>query len=209
LRQLLQSCFILPASRGCLFDRMKPEFSAARSTALRESSGSEIAEAAVVLPILFMLLIAIFWFGRAFSIYGTINHAGREGVRTASVPACANCDAPCTWQGSLLPCDAMVVTAVDNALIAAHLDPAQLLPSPPNPLPQACPAAVPAGTCATVAGGGFTICRNVVLNLGGSSPPVCGAIISFQYPYQLALPFTSLNNQRVLLRTQVEMRGED
>jgi hypothetical protein len=188
---------------------MNHEFSRARSTLVLESGGSEIAEAAVVLPIFFMLLMAIFWFGRAFSMYGTINHAAREGVRTASVPACANCDAPCTWQGSLLPCDAMVVTAVDNALIAAHLDPAQLLPSPPNPLPQACPAAVPGGSCATAAGGGFTICRNVVLNQSGNSPPVCGAIISFQYPYQLALPFSNLNNQKVLLRTQVEMRGED
>ena len=188
---------------------MSPEFSRARWTLLRENSASQIAEAAVVLPILFMLLMAIFWFGRAFSIYGTINHAAHEGVRTASVPACANCDAPCTWQGSMLPCDAIVVTAVDNALIAAHLDPAQLLPSPPNPLPQACPAAVPAGSCATASGGGFTICRNVVLNQSSSSPPVCGAVISFQYPYQLAFPFTSLNHQRVLLRTQVEMRGED
>ncbi len=188
---------------------MNSGFSSSRSTLLRDSSGSEIAEAAVVLPILFMLLMAIFWFGRAFSIYGTMDRAAREGVRTASVPACANCDAPCTWQGSLLPCDAMVVTAVDDALIAAHLDPAQVLPSPPNPLPQACPVAVPAGTCATAAGGGFTICRNVRLNQSGSSPPVCGAIISFQYPYQVPLPFTSLNNQKVLLRTQVEMRGED
>jgi hypothetical protein len=188
---------------------MNSQFSGARPGFLRESSGSEIAEAAVVLPILFMLLMAIFWFGRAFSIYGTINHAAREGVRTASVPACANCDAPCAWQSSLLPCDAVVVTAVNNALTAAHLDPAQVTPSPPNPVPQACPGATPPGICATASGGGFTICRNILLNQSGTSPPVCGAIISFQYPYRLALPFTSLNNQRVLLRTQVEMRGED
>ena len=41
--------------------------------------GAEIAEAAVVLPLLFMMLFGIYWFGRAYNIYATINHAAREG----------------------------------------------------------------------------------------------------------------------------------
>ena len=49
--------------------------------------GSEIAEAALVLPIFFMLMIGIYWFGRAFNIYSTINHAAREGARAATAPA--------------------------------------------------------------------------------------------------------------------------
>ena len=43
------------------------------------STGSEIAEAALVLPIFFMLMLGIYWFGRAFNVYATINHAAREG----------------------------------------------------------------------------------------------------------------------------------
>ena len=34
----------------------------------RETRGQEIAEAALVLPIVFMLMLGIFWFGQAFSI---------------------------------------------------------------------------------------------------------------------------------------------
>ncbi len=43
--------------------------------------GSEIAEAALVLPIFFMIMLGIYWFGRAFNVYATINHAAREGAR--------------------------------------------------------------------------------------------------------------------------------
>jgi len=174
----------------------------------RGDRGSEIAEAAVVLPALFLLLFSIYWFGQAFSIYGTINHAAREGARTAAVPGCANCDSSCTWQGSNLPCDSQVATAVDNALIAAHLDPTQLQPYVPNPQPSPCPGVVPAGICATATGGGFTICRNVALDQNSTAPAVCGVIVSFKYPYQLALPFSSLSNQQILLKAEVEMQGE-
>src|SRR6266567_4015279 len=188
---------------------MRSSFSRARLNRLSRDHGSEIAEAAVVLPVLFLLLFSIYWFGRAFSIYSTINHADRDGARTAAVPACASCSVGCTWQGSNLPCDTPVVDAVNDALIAAHLDPTQAQPFVPSPPPTACPGAVPAGACATSASGGFTICRNVALDQNSSAPQVCGVIVSFQYPYQLALPFSSLHNQQILLKAEVEMQGEE
>ncbi len=188
---------------------MRSSFSRARLNRLSRDRGSEIAEAAVVLPVLFLLLFSIYWFGRAFSIYSTINHAAREGARTAAVPGCANCDTGCTWQASNLPCDAPVASAVDNALTAAHLDPQQMQPFVPTPAPVPCPGAIPSGMCATASSGGFTICRNVALDQNSSAPQVCGVIISFRYPYQLALPFSSLSNQRVLLKAEVEMQGEN
>ena len=43
----------------------------------RDSCGTEIAETAVVLPLVFMLLLGIMWFGRAFNIYSTLNRAAR------------------------------------------------------------------------------------------------------------------------------------
>ena len=42
---------------------------------LKEERGAEIAEAAVVLPIAFMFLLGIVWFGRAFNIYSTITRS--------------------------------------------------------------------------------------------------------------------------------------
>src|ERR1700730_4996481 len=53
--------------------------------------GSEVAEAALVLPLMFMILLGIFWFGQAFRIYGTLTHAAREGARAGVAPACSTC----------------------------------------------------------------------------------------------------------------------
>ena len=188
---------------------MKSFFSRARSNRLGASQGSEIAEAAVVLPVLFLLLFSIYWFGQAFNIYSTINHAAREGARTAAVPACASCNVVCNWQGSNLPCDTPVISAVNDALIAAHLNPELAQPFVPNPPPVSCPGILPSGVCATAASGGFTICRNVALDQNSAAPQVCGVIVSFKYPYQLALPFSSLSNQSILLKAEVEMQGEN
>ena len=52
----------------------------------RETRGAEIAEAAAVLPLMFMMLLGIFWFGQAFSIYGAITRAAQEGARAGAVP---------------------------------------------------------------------------------------------------------------------------
>jgi hypothetical protein len=176
---------------------------------LRERTGSEIAEAAVILPMLFMVLLSIYWFGRAFSIHSTINHAAREASRTASSPACANCVAACSWPGSSLPCDSQVTDVVNQTLTVAHLDIKQAQPFTPNPTPPPCPGVSPEGLCATASGGNITICRNVVLDQNSTSPQACGVIISFQYPYQFALPFTSLNNQKILLKAQAETGSEN
>ena len=174
----------------------------------RCDQAAEIAEAAVILPALFMLLFAIYWFGRAYMIYGAINHAARQGVQTASVPiGCASCGLTGTWGSTALPDDDDIVQAVNKSLLGANLDPNQAIPFPPSPVPKPCP--VQEGICQTAKGGNFTICRNMQLNQGVTSPPVCGEIISFQYPYQLVLPFSSLSKQTILLKAQVEMRSED
>ncbi len=219
-------CFILPGISGKHFDGMRSPslagagFAASPSLAgksssgicplLRDSAGTEIAEAAFVLPVLFLFLLSIFWFGRAFSMSGSINHAAREGARTAAVPACASCGTTCLWPGSTLPCDQTVTDAVNSALIAAHVDPTQAKPYSPNPAPVPCPGTVPQGVCVIATGTApsaeINICRNVVLNQGNQSPPVCGVIVNFQYPFQLVRP---LSNQSVVLKAAVEMRGED
>ena len=90
--------------------------------------GSEIAEAALVLPIFFMIMLGIYWFGRAFNVYATINHAAREGARAAAAPTCATCAGPvnptfCSTGISCQPTPDQVAGLVKQALQASSLDP--------------------------------------------------------------------------------------
>jgi hypothetical protein len=38
---------------------------------------------------------------------------------------------------------------------------------------------------------------------------VCGIAVTFQYPFQFKLPFTSLNNQQIWLTASARMRLEN
>src|SRR6202048_3353104 len=102
------------------------------SEVLQSEAGSDLAEAALVLPLMFTILLGIFWFGQAFSIYGTITHAARQGARAAVAPLCATCGTPLT--SATVAQNA--VNALRNALLAAKLDPAQpkKYPVPPPAL---------------------------------------------------------------------------
>jgi hypothetical protein len=42
-----------------------------------------------------------------------------------------------------------------------------------------------------------------------SNPQACGTQVSFQYPYQFFLPFTSINMQLIKLPAAAEARVED
>ena len=169
---------------------------------LKEEAGAEILEAALVLPILFMFLLGIVWFGRAFNIYSTITQAAQQGAIAAARPICATCGNTTS--------DAQVITVVDGVLQSSHLDPLQIPVNSKAPtVTSACSAAAPAPLCATTAGN-ITICRSVILNPTGATDPVqCGAIVSFQYPFQFYLPFTSLNNQQIILTAQAQTRMEN
>ncbi len=172
------------------------------------SKGAEIAEAALVMPLSFMLLLGIFWFGRAYNIYSTITLAAQEGARVAAKPVCATCAPGATWAGTSFPDDAAVVNAINRTLIASKLQTSQITVYTLTPAPTACVNAVPAGACVTDAGSNITICRNMQLNPGSSGPEECGAIVSFHYPYQFYFPFTSLNFQLINLPAAAEMRME-
>lgn len=185
---------------------------------VHEDDASQIAEAAMVLPMAFMFLIGVFWFGQAFRIYGTINHAAREGARAATAPACSTCAANDPSQNAF--------NAVQAALAAAKLDPAQL--QQPTNIPTVCSCTAAGTVCtgaATVAcdSGQSNICvqgvnhagatlseNNIRLSssTGNNGAGVCGVSVSFQYPYTFWLPFTSLNKSTIKLQAQAEMRVE-
>jgi len=169
--------------------------------------GSEIAEAALVLPIFFMIMLGIYWFGRAFNVYATINHAAREGARVASAQTCATCGTP-NGQPSL----STIGTQVKQALQASSLDPGQAVITGEPTTRTACGGGT---TSCLTPGAGPHICvyYNVQLQPSASLPagsgaPACGVSVQFQYPYQFSLPYTSLNMQKIMLNAGVQMTGE-
>jgi Flp pilus assembly protein TadG len=88
--------------------------------------GQELVEFAFVFPILFALLIGIFWLGRMVSVYEAIERAAREGARAALMSTCASCGDANNY--------AAATTAVNNALTAASLDPTLATPTGPTPV---------------------------------------------------------------------------
>lgn len=168
---------------------------------LRSTDGAEIAEAALVLPLVFMLLLGIVWFGRAFNIYSTITQAAQQGAIAAARATCGTC-------GDDFPVNPAVRNAVEGVLTSSSIDPSQILPNP-NPTGLTFCASSP-NRC-TITGNNIKVCRNVLLNppASASEPPQCGVIVSFQYPFQFYLPFTSLNLQRIILSAQAQSRMEN
>jgi hypothetical protein len=175
---------------------------------LRGTEAQEILEAAIVLPLAFMLLLGIVEFGRVFNINSTIQQAAQQGALTAAREFCATCGA-----GS-----PNVNTAINAVLQASNLDPTQI--KQPVAAPNcaagqtciACPAPYPppptTGPCN--ASGKVFICQNVQLNPPSTTqPPQCGTVVSFQYPFTFILPFTSLNASTITLTAQAQSRMEN
>jgi len=163
-----------------------------------ETSGQEIAEAAIILPVALLILLAILWFGRAYNIYATVTHAAAEGARVAATPTCATCS-------DALPANATVQNAVTAVLQASSIDPSQIGLYAPTPAPVFCPGITPAGACTTTANN-VTVCRGIELNDPAvSSPQACGTRVSFQYPYQ----FLVFNFKIINLPASAEARVED
>lgn len=52
---------------------------------MKSENGTSLVEFALVLPLFLVLLFGLIDFGRVFHAYLTIDHAGREGARVASV----------------------------------------------------------------------------------------------------------------------------
>jgi TadE-like protein len=172
---------------------------------LKDTRGTEIAEAAAVLPIMFMILLGIFWFGQAFSIYGAITRAAQEGARAGSIPYCVTCSGASTTAQQ----EANASTAVQAALVASRLDPSKArYPVPPPILLQCGGGAAPA--CSV--GGNPHICIQAPVQLTDPPPGatgICGMSVSLQYPFQFWLPFTSLNKQTVWIAASSRVRMEN
>jgi hypothetical protein len=158
------------------------------STARAEDRGAELFEFAIVAPLLLTLLLGIFWMGRAYNVYQTITRAAREGARYAVLPSCATCgDAyPDSYSsaGTCLTNPTSVFTNyVSPALAASEIDASKVQ----------------------------NYCQKAAVLDPSSDISVqeCGVVISFQYPLQLTIPFTSLNASTINISTNVQMRMEN
>lgn len=150
-------------------------------TKWRENSGAELVEAAVVIPVLLMLLLGIFTFGRAWNTYQTITRAAREGARELVLPSCASCSTPnTTYSASYVESN-----FVNSVLLSDGLDPTQVFNYK---------------TLYVYLDPSKTSTAN---------EDNCGVQISFEYPYTFSLPFTSVNLSTVDLSTSVQMRMEN
>ncbi len=162
-----------------------------RGQAANLATGSQIAEFAIVLPLVFVLLYGIFWFGRAFETYETITRAAREAARMAAAPTCATCG------NAFYDSSALRTTAVDPILRAARLNPADLTDA------------------------NFQVTRNVAMNpstnpLHTDNPMGdVGTVVSIAYPVKFPLygiaccPVrVSQMNYSITITTQVQMREE-
>ena len=168
---------------------------------LRKTEGAEIAEAALVLPVVFVFLLGIIWFGRAFNIYSTIQQAAQQGAITAARATCATC-------GNTLPGDTIVTNTISAVMQASSVnDPIPANNNPPTP--KSCVDPFPVLTCPPA--GNINICRQALLNdpIPAGQPPQCGTIVSFQYPFKFYLPFTSLNLSQITLSAQAQSRMEN
>lgn len=59
---------------------------------LRDERGSQIVEAALVLPLLLLVLLGILDFGLLFQRYEAVTNAAREGARVAILPGYTDAD---------------------------------------------------------------------------------------------------------------------
>lgn len=158
---------------------------------LEQDSGQTLVEAALILPILFLILLGIFWFGRAFNIASTVERAAAKGIQVNSHQTCATCS-----PSNTAATNAQIVAAIVAALQDDHLKTVNLTPYMPA---FSCNAGTPP-TCTTLQGVG--ICRGVPLTCGTTqcqSPPIaCGANaelgvrVSFGYNFNSPFPLANL-----------------
>jgi hypothetical protein len=170
-----------------------------------DDAGQEIAEAALVLPILFLILMAIFWFGRAFNIKSTLDRAAREGVKTASRLSCATC-------GNAFQADSQIVAQITAVLNADRLQIGSVQAYSPD---FAC-IATPAPSCTTVQN--VQICRGVPLTCGDAacqrptSAP-CGNNLELgvrvSFAYQTSSPLSIAHLPPIVMHASVQSEAEN
>ncbi|MGE5246239.1 MAG: TadE/TadG family type IV pilus assembly protein [Betaproteobacteria bacterium] len=94
-----------------------------RQRLLRGERGAELIEMALVLPLLLLVSVSIFEFGRAYQTWQVLTNAAREGARVAILPDPTTSDAEARVRqymeaGQLPNADTATITIDRNATIS-------------------------------------------------------------------------------------------
>jgi len=147
------------------------------------AEGSQIAEFAISLPLLMVLIVGIFDFGSAFTVKLKVSNAALEGARIAST-------LPITDLSQAQPASlAAVVGSVDNALFRANINDCGLFPVTTWPTP------VGLSWTFTASGNGCPGTLTLIIDRGftytaGLTPPfpanynVEATKVTIKYPYK-------------------------
>ena len=181
----------------------------------RECGAAEIAEAALVLPILFAFIMGILQFGRLYLVYSTMQHAAQEGARAAAGGSCATCG------NTPILSNSVATSVVGPILQNAHID-ATVLTAPVIGARNTC-----GGGTVGCDGAGMSatpkICvqRNVILNEPSGGAPAsgmeaCGTSVALAYPLTFSLPaplasppYVGRQTYVFHLKAQAQVKGEN
>ncbi len=144
----------------------------------RGERGADVFEAALVLPILLMVILGLFAFGRGWDVYQTMTRAAREGVRQAVTTECATCGSGMVYNSA---------SDIEDNVVFPMLQAAGL------------------NTNNSVLQNSY---HQGITTLD-SAGKVCGAYITFSYPYELRIPFIPQPVTTITFTTKVQMRLEN
>lgn len=144
---------------------------------------AEIAEFAIVLPILFFLVLAMFWLGQAYNISNNLNKAATDGLAVALKNSCATC-------GNAAATDIQIADAIEKAFQAGNLKAGNLRPFTATP---SCPST--RFTSVTSSSGisyNVEVCAG--LPLWPTATTVLGTRIAMQYQSPISSPVGAFRN---------------
>ena len=166
----------------------------------RAEEGAEIAEFAVVLPILFFLVLAMFWVGQAYNISNNLNKAATDGLAVALKNSCATC-------GNAAATPTQIADAIETAFQAGNLKANSLTtlrPLPCPPITPPCPSPITPVTSSTGVTYKVEVCTGLALWPGST---VLGTRVAMQYQTPISSPVGAFRN--ICLTAVVQGRPEN
>jgi Flp pilus assembly protein TadG len=163
------------------------------------SDAAEIAEFAIVLPILFFLVLAMFWLGQAYNISNNLNKAATDGLAAALKNSCATC-------GNTAASQVQIADAIEKAFQAGSLKPGNLQAYTPKPDTPTCPSTpITSVTSSTGVAYALEVCTG--MPLWPTTTTILGTRIAMQYSTPIAFPVAAFKS--VTLQAVVQGRPEN
>lgn len=158
------------------------------------SEGAEIAEFAIVLPILFFLVLAMFWLGQTYNISNNLNKAATDGLAVALKNTCASC-------GNAAATNTQIADAIEKAFQAGNLKANSLKSFSPTP---ACPSPITSVTSTSGVTYNVEVCTGLPLWTGSTA---LGTRVAMQYQTPISSPVGAFRN--LTLAAVVQGRPEN